>query len=185
MTCIPLLPCRSTLSQGTDRKGDISKPGHHPDRPKPVPESRPGFPYWLFARGKRVHVTQPRRIAARSLSHYLASVTSTAWGKEIGYQTGFESRKSAATSLLYLTDGVQMARRSREPELRFARSRRDSRMEPESGGIDRIGQGKPGKGILPAHRETGGSDERHAESEAAFRFPESGARDLGAGRDIR
>ena len=66
-------------------------------------------PYWLFARGKRVHVTQPRRIAARSLSHYLASVTSTAWGKEIGYQTGFESRKSAATSLLYLTDGVQMA----------------------------------------------------------------------------
>jgi hypothetical protein len=65
-------------------------------------------PYWLFARGKRVHVTQPRRIAARSLSHYLASVSSTTWGKEIGYQTGFESRKSAATSLLYLTDGVQM-----------------------------------------------------------------------------
>lgn len=65
-------------------------------------------PYWLFSRGKRVHVTQPRRIAARSLSHYQASLSSTTWGKEIGYQTGFESRKSSATSLLYLTDGVQM-----------------------------------------------------------------------------
>ena len=70
-------------------------------------------PYWLFSRGKRVHVTQPRRIAARSLSHYLASVSSTTWGREIGYQTGFESRKSTATALLYLTDGVQMVQEIR------------------------------------------------------------------------
>ena len=29
-------------------------------------------PWWLWQAGKKVHVTQPRRIAARALSNYLA-----------------------------------------------------------------------------------------------------------------
>ncbi len=65
-------------------------------------------PLWLWGKGKRVHVTQPRRIAARSLSHYVAQLTSTHLGMEIGYQTGFDSRKCRDTKLLYVTDGVQM-----------------------------------------------------------------------------
>ena len=65
-------------------------------------------PLWLWSQGLRVHVTQPRRIAARALSNYLALQTGKVWGEEIGYQTGFESRKGAKTSLLYLTDGVKM-----------------------------------------------------------------------------
>ena len=59
---------------------------------------------------EKVHVTQPRRIAARALSNYLARVVNVPWGREIGYQTGLDSNRSAATTLLYLTDGVQMVR---------------------------------------------------------------------------
>ncbi len=66
-------------------------------------------PFWLWQRGKKVHVTQPRRIAARALSYYLAHNAGCAWGAAIGFQTGLDSKKSAETTLLYLTDGVQMA----------------------------------------------------------------------------
>jgi hypothetical protein len=67
-------------------------------------------PWWLWQAGKKVHVTQPRRIAARALSNYLAHVCRVPWGREIGYQTGLDGNKSPATTLLYLTDGVQMVR---------------------------------------------------------------------------
>jgi len=67
-------------------------------------------PWWLWQAGKRVHVTQPRRIAARALSNYLARSCGLPWGREIGYQTGLDANKSPATTLLYLTDGVQMVR---------------------------------------------------------------------------
>jgi len=65
-------------------------------------------PYWLWQAGNKVHVTQPRRIAARSLSNYLAHICNVHLGQEIGYQTGLDSNKSPKTALLYLTDGVQM-----------------------------------------------------------------------------
>jgi HrpA-like RNA helicase len=65
-------------------------------------------PCWLWQAGVRVHVTQPRRIAARSLSNYLARACNVRWGKEIGFQTGLDSNRSPQTTLLYLTDGVQM-----------------------------------------------------------------------------
>jgi HrpA-like RNA helicase len=67
-------------------------------------------PLWLWQKGKRVHVTQPRRIAARSLSYYLAHITGKTLGQEVGYQTGFDSKMSKQTQLLYVTDGVQMIR---------------------------------------------------------------------------
>ena len=65
-------------------------------------------PYWLWRAGVKVHVTQPRRIAARAISNYLAHACNVQWGREIGYQTGLDANKSPQTSLLYLTDGVQM-----------------------------------------------------------------------------
>ncbi len=65
-------------------------------------------PLWLHERGMKVNITQPRRIAARSLSYYLSGYTGTKWGDEIGFQTGFEKKRTKKTSLLYLTDGVQM-----------------------------------------------------------------------------
>jgi HrpA-like RNA helicase len=68
------------------------------------------IPWWLWKAGRKVHVTQPRRIAARALSNYVARACNVPWGREIGYQTGMDGNRSAATSLLYLTDGVQMVR---------------------------------------------------------------------------
>jgi len=65
-------------------------------------------PFWFWEQGKKVVVTQPRRIAARSLSYYLAHINSCTWGRQIGYQTGFDRKFSQQTTLLYLTDGVQM-----------------------------------------------------------------------------
>jgi HrpA-like RNA helicase len=65
-------------------------------------------PYWFWEKNKKIHVTQPRRIAARSLSYYLSQFTSTRWGQQVGYQTGFDRKFSSRTTLLYLTDGVQM-----------------------------------------------------------------------------
>lgn len=67
-------------------------------------------PLWQWKKEKKVAVTQPRRIAARSLSYHLARITATKWGQEIGYQTGFDRKHSGRTRLLYLTDGVQMLR---------------------------------------------------------------------------
>jgi len=67
-------------------------------------------PFWMWKKGKIVHVTQPRRIAARSLAHYLAHLSKTSLGQEVGYQTGFDSKRSKETTLLYVTDGVQMIR---------------------------------------------------------------------------
>lgn len=67
-------------------------------------------PLWMWLKGKKVHVTQPRRIAARSLAHYLTKLAQKTLGEEIGYQTGFDSKQSKATNLLYVTDGVQMIR---------------------------------------------------------------------------
>ena len=70
-------------------------------------------PFWFWQKGNRVHVTQPRRIAARALCHYVAQSMAVEAGREIGYQTGLDSKKSAATRLLYLTDGVQMVQEIR------------------------------------------------------------------------
>ncbi|NIM11471.1 MAG: hypothetical protein GTO45_37020 [Candidatus Aminicenantes bacterium] len=67
-------------------------------------------PLWMWRKGKVVHITQPRRIAARSLSHYLSRLTGTVLGQEVGYQTGFDSQQSRKTTFLYVTDGVQMVR---------------------------------------------------------------------------
>ncbi|HNX96329.1 MAG TPA: helicase-related protein [Candidatus Aminicenantes bacterium] len=70
-------------------------------------------PLWLWRQGKRVAVTQPRRIAARALSQYVAGQAGVPWGGAIGYVTGFDRRVSAETTLVYQTDGVQMVQEIR------------------------------------------------------------------------
>lgn len=67
-------------------------------------------PFWMWQKGMSVVVTQPRRIAARSLASYLAKKNSVRIGDSIGYQTGFEKKSSRTTKLLFVTDGVQMIR---------------------------------------------------------------------------
>ena len=57
----------------------------------------------------RIGVTQPRRIAATSVSARVASELGCAVGEEVGYQIRFEDRGSEATRIKFMTDGVLLA----------------------------------------------------------------------------
>ncbi len=58
------------------------------------------------ARGGRVIVLQPRRIAARASAARIASERGWTVGREVGYQVRLESRKSQGTRLLVVTEGI-------------------------------------------------------------------------------
>ncbi|MBR5522902.1 MAG: ATP-dependent helicase HrpB [Akkermansia sp.] len=51
-------------------------------------------------------VVQPRRLAARLLAHYVARLYPCKLGEDVGYTVRFDSRRSAGTRLLFVTDGI-------------------------------------------------------------------------------
>jgi len=55
--------------------------------------------------GKRVAVTQPRRVAAISVAHRVAEEYDCKLGDEVAYQVRFDDRSSSRTKMLFLTDG--------------------------------------------------------------------------------
>lgn len=61
-----------------------------------------------FSKGKQLCVacTQPRRIAAMSVSARVAEELNVTLGEEVGYSVRFESSTSSKTVLKYLTDGM-------------------------------------------------------------------------------
>ncbi len=62
-------------------------------------------------------VVQPRRLAARLLAGYVARQYPCALGQEVGYTVRFDSRCSAATRILYMTDGILERRLTDAPQL--------------------------------------------------------------------
>jgi ATP-dependent helicase HrpA len=62
-------------------------------------------------------LTQPRRIAARSVATRIASELGTALGSAVGYQVRFDSRAAPGTSIRVLTDGVLLAQLRKDPLL--------------------------------------------------------------------
>ncbi len=62
-------------------------------------------------------VVQPRRLAARLLAGYVARQFPCALGQEVGYAVRFDVRRSAATRILFMTDGLLERRLLDEPEL--------------------------------------------------------------------
>ncbi|MCT1368104.1 ATP-dependent helicase HrpB [Kocuria sp. HSID16901] len=66
---------------------------------------------------KKVLVTQPRRIAARSAAHRLAQLSGTAPGELSGYTIRGERKHSASTRVEFVTTGVLLRRLIRNPEL--------------------------------------------------------------------
>jgi ATP-dependent helicase HrpB len=54
----------------------------------------------------RVVVIEPRRMAARLLAGFVAKNRQTALGQNVGYAVRFDSKQSAQTKILYVTDGV-------------------------------------------------------------------------------
>ncbi len=70
-----------------------------------------------FLVGQRIIMLEPRRMAARSIAHYLARCLGENVGETVGYQVKNEKRISAATRLEILTEGVLTRRLQSNPEL--------------------------------------------------------------------
>ncbi len=79
-------------------------------------------PQMLLDRGAagagQIVVLQPRRIAARLLAARVARERGVALGGEVGYRVRFEGAASAATRILYVTEGVLLRQLLDDPELR-------------------------------------------------------------------
>ncbi|NWY08210.1 DHX34 helicase, partial [Nothoprocta ornata] len=75
-------------------------------------------PQFLLAAGYgHVAVTQPRRIACVALAKRVAFESLQQHGEQVGYQIRFESSRSAATKILFLTEGLLLRQVQREPTL--------------------------------------------------------------------
>lgn len=64
-----------------------------------------------------VVVVQPRRLAARLLAGYVARQFPCKLGQEVGYAVRFDSRRSAGTRILFVTDGILERWLTDEPTL--------------------------------------------------------------------
>ncbi len=64
-----------------------------------------------------VVVVQPRRLAARLLAGYVARQFPCPLGQEVGYAVRFDVRRSAATRILFMTDGLLERRLMDDPAL--------------------------------------------------------------------
>ena len=64
-----------------------------------------------------VACTQPRRVAAMSVSRRVAEEMDVTIGEEVGYSIRFEDRSSARTVLKYLTDGMLLREAMTDPLL--------------------------------------------------------------------
>ncbi|MDD5340861.1 MAG: helicase-related protein [Patescibacteria group bacterium] len=73
-------------------------------------------PQYLLSQGLSVIITQPRRIAARTISARVAQEYGCELGTVIGYRTAFERRDSPETRCLFCTDGLELVR-----ELHYSR----------------------------------------------------------------
>ena len=68
-------------------------------------------------RPRRIVVTQPRRIAARSAAHRLSALSGERVGGLVGFTVRGEHKVSAETFIEFVTTGVLLRRLIRDPEL--------------------------------------------------------------------
>ncbi|XP_042296902.1 probable ATP-dependent RNA helicase DHX34 [Sceloporus undulatus] len=75
-------------------------------------------PQYLLAAGyAHVACTQPRRIACIALAKRVAYESLQQYGDQVGYQIRFESTRSPATRIVFLTEGLLLRQAQREPTL--------------------------------------------------------------------
>ncbi|KAF3788561.1 putative pre-mRNA-splicing factor ATP-dependent RNA helicase [Nymphaea thermarum] len=70
-----------------------------------------------YTKSRAIGITQPRRVAAVSVSRRVASELGVTLGEEVGYAIRFEDRTSQKTCIKYLTDGVLLRESLSDPEL--------------------------------------------------------------------
>ncbi|NXV23839.1 DHX34 helicase, partial [Cepphus grylle] len=75
-------------------------------------------PQYLLAAGYGpVACSQPRRVACVSLAKRVALESLRQFGDQVGYQIRFESTRSPATEIVFLTEGLLLRQVQREPAL--------------------------------------------------------------------
>jgi HrpA-like RNA helicase len=67
-------------------------------------------PQYLLEEGYDMVVTQPRRLAARTVSERVAEEIGEELGKTVGYRTAVDRQDSLATRCLFATDGLALVR---------------------------------------------------------------------------
>ncbi|WP_286234529.1 ATP-dependent helicase HrpB [Thalassotalea sediminis] len=66
---------------------------------------------------KKIIMLEPRRVAAKSIAHYLSGLLNEGVGQTVGYQVRNERRVSNATRLEIVTEGVLTRRIQQDPEI--------------------------------------------------------------------
>ncbi|XP_077788581.1 putative ATP-dependent RNA helicase DHX34 [Podarcis muralis] len=75
-------------------------------------------PQYLLAAGySHVACTQPRRLACVALAQRVAYESLQQYGDQVGYQIRFESTRSPATRIVFLTEGLLLRQAQRDPSL--------------------------------------------------------------------
>ncbi len=65
----------------------------------------------------KIACTQPRRVAALSISRRVAEELNVDWGREVGSKVRFDDRSSPETFIKFVTDGMLLAELQGDPEL--------------------------------------------------------------------
>jgi ATP-dependent helicase HrpA len=66
----------------------------------------------------RIAITQPRRVAARSVARFVADRRGGRVGEEIGYQVRFEDKTTEGTRANFMTDGILLLKLQFDPLLK-------------------------------------------------------------------
>jgi len=72
----------------------------------------------LLAGRQRIGHTQPRRIAARTVAERMADEIGEPLGETVGYQVRFSAKRTAATRVKVMTDGILLAEIAHDRDLR-------------------------------------------------------------------
>jgi len=65
----------------------------------------------------KIGCTQPRRVAALSISRRIAEELQVNWGREVGCKIRFDDRSSVQTYIKLMTDGILLAETQGDPDL--------------------------------------------------------------------
>jgi ATP-dependent helicase HrpA len=65
----------------------------------------------------KIGCTQPRRVAALSISRRIAAELNVTWGQEVGCKIRFADRSSPTTYIKLMTDGILLAETQGDPDL--------------------------------------------------------------------
>ncbi len=65
----------------------------------------------------KIGCTQPRRVAALSISRRIAEELNVTWGREVGCKIRFDDRSNAQTFIKLMTDGILLAETQGDPDL--------------------------------------------------------------------